>query len=80
VYLCNFLNENIFWVENHGQKCKFKMADSWLGVVTGETQKCHNSRKVMNKTQKFSSLSRPKNTYNWYKSEEILRLRVSWSR
>jgi len=37
VHLRNFLNENIFWVENYGQKCKFKMADPWLGVVTGET-------------------------------------------
>jgi len=27
------LGENIVWVEYYGQKCKFKMADSWLGVV-----------------------------------------------
>ena len=33
VYLCNFLNENIIWVENYGQKCKFKMAEFWLGMV-----------------------------------------------
>ena len=32
-YLCKFLNENIVWVENYGRKCKFQMADFWLGVV-----------------------------------------------
>ena len=51
----NFLNENSIWVENHGQKCKFKMVEFWLGVVIlVKLKRCHNSRKVTNKTFKVS--------------------------